>query len=69
MKGIDCATPPRESTALAMAGAGMQFVCRYLVPKNCAWKRLTRSGAELITAALLGGSARVESRKEYLNPF
>jgi hypothetical protein len=29
----------------------MEFACRYLVPEQYAWKRLTRSEAEFITAA------------------
>ncbi|WP_245553068.1 glycoside hydrolase domain-containing protein, partial [Brevibacillus massiliensis] len=34
-----------------MAAAGMRFACRYLVPVDYAWKRLTRPEAEAITAA------------------
>ncbi len=51
MKGIDCATPIKESTAQSLAAAGMEFVCRYLVLEKYAWKRLTRSEAKIITAA------------------
>lgn len=51
MKGIDCATPLNAATAKSLAAAGMRFACRYLVPEKYAWKRLTRSEAELITAA------------------
>jgi hypothetical protein len=50
-KGIDCAVPLTAEKAKAMAAAGMCFVCRYLVPASMAWKRLTRTEAELITAA------------------
>lgn len=51
MKGIDCATPLTASSAKALAAAGMQFACRYLVPASYAWKRLTRPEAEAISAA------------------
>lgn len=50
-KGIDCAVPLTVEKAKAMAAAGMKFVCRYLVPAQYAWKRLTREEAEAITAA------------------
>ncbi|WP_253298020.1 DUF1906 domain-containing protein [Paenibacillus sp. MSJ-34] len=50
MKGIDCAIPVKADTAKALAAAGMKFVCRYLVPERLAWKRLTRSEAEAISA-------------------
>ncbi|MEJ8546684.1 DUF1906 domain-containing protein [Brevibacillus borstelensis] len=50
-KGIDCAVPLTAEKAKKMSEAGMKFVCRYLVPASMAWKRLTRSEAELITAA------------------
>ncbi len=51
LKGIDCATPLNTATAGDLAAAGMEFVCRYLVPERYAWKRLTRREAELISAA------------------
>lgn len=51
VKGIDCATPLNAVTAGDLAAAGMEFACRYLVPVQYAWKRLTRSEAEFITAA------------------
>lgn len=51
MRGIDCATPLNAATAGNLAAAGMEFVCRYLVPEQYAWKRLTRLEAEFITAA------------------
>ncbi len=50
MKGMDCATPLTAVTAGDLAAAGMEFACRYLVPEQYAWKRLTRSEAEFITA-------------------
>ncbi|WP_246010855.1 DUF1906 domain-containing protein [Brevibacillus nitrificans] len=50
-KGIDCAIPLTVVKAKAIAEAGMKFVCRYLVPAQYAWKRLTRAEAELISAA------------------
>ncbi|MEJ8546637.1 DUF1906 domain-containing protein [Brevibacillus borstelensis] len=50
-KGIDCAVPLTAEKAKKMSEAGMRFVCRYLVPASMAWKRLTRSEAEAITAA------------------
>lgn len=50
-KGIDCATPLTVTAAQALAAAGMEFACRYLVPERYAWKRLTRQEAEAITAA------------------
>ncbi|MFA4137704.1 MULTISPECIES: DUF1906 domain-containing protein [unclassified Brevibacillus] len=50
-KGIDCAVPLTAEKAIAMAAAGMKFVCRYLVPISMEWKRLTRAEAEAITAA------------------
>lgn len=50
IKGIDCAVPLTTDKARAMAAAGMKFVCRYLVPVQYAWKRLTRKEAEAITA-------------------
>ncbi|WP_082083956.1 glycoside hydrolase domain-containing protein [Paenibacillus beijingensis] len=43
--------PLSASAAKALAAAGMQFACRYLVPANYAWKRLTRPEAEAISAA------------------
>lgn len=49
-KGIDCAVPLTAEKAKAMAAAGMKFACRYLVPAQYAWKRLTRAEAELITS-------------------
>lgn len=51
MKGIDCATPLTKTTAQSLAAAGMEFICRYLVPPRLAWKRLTRAEAEAITQA------------------
>ncbi|MDX5091649.1 DUF1906 domain-containing protein [Lactobacillus crispatus] len=51
IKGIDCAVPLTADKARAMAAAGMKFACRYLVPASMAWKRLTRTEAEAITAA------------------
>lgn len=50
-KGIDCAVPLTTEKAKKMSAAGMKFACRYLVPASMAWKRLTRTEAELITAA------------------
>jgi hypothetical protein len=50
-KGVDCAVPLTAEKAKAMAAAGMRFACRYLVPAQYAWKRLTRAEAEAITAA------------------
>jgi len=50
IKGIDCAIPLTADKAKKIAAAGMKFACRYLVPANMAWKRLTRTEAELITA-------------------
>jgi len=50
-KGIDCAVPLTSEKAKKMAAAGMRFTCRYLVPPSMSWKRLTRTEAELITAA------------------
>lgn len=50
-KGIDCATPLTAKTAQALAKLGIQFVCRYLVPEKYAWKRLTRTEAEAVTAS------------------
>lgn len=51
MEGIDCATPLNARTARALADAGVEFVCRYLVPARYAWKRLTGDEAEYITGA------------------
>jgi len=51
MKGIDCATPLNAATIKSLVAAGIGFACRYLVPEQYAWKRLTRSETELITAA------------------
>jgi hypothetical protein len=48
-KGFDCATPLTAATAVAFAGSGFSFACRYLVPSGR--KRLTREEAEAITAA------------------
>jgi hypothetical protein len=48
-KGIDCATPLTTERAKTIAAAGYQFVCRYLVPEQYAWKRLTKSEAEAIS--------------------
>lgn len=50
-KGIDCAIPLTADKAKVLAAAGMKFACRYLVPVQYAWKRLTRAEAEAITAA------------------
>ena len=49
--GIDCATPLTLDTARMLAAAGNRFAARYLVPSSYAWKRLTRSEAEVITKA------------------
>ena len=51
MEGIDCATPLNARTARALADAGVEFVCRSLVPARYAWKRLTGDEAEYITCA------------------
>lgn len=50
IKGIDCAIPLTPDKAKKIAAAGMKFACRYLVPASMAWKRLTRTEAEFITA-------------------
>lgn len=50
-KGIDCANPLNARTARTLAQAGYSFAGRYLVPTAYAWKRLTRTEAEVITAA------------------
>jgi hypothetical protein len=49
--GIDCAQPLTFAKAQAIAAAGYRFAARYLVPKEYAWKRLTRSEAEAISGA------------------
>ncbi|MCC3374750.1 DUF1906 domain-containing protein [Cohnella sp. REN36] len=50
-QGIDCSSPLTEQTATAIAKAGYKFAARYLVPDTYAWKRLTPSEAQAITAA------------------
>ncbi|CAM3743227.1 DUF1906 domain-containing protein [Cohnella lubricantis] len=50
-KGIDCSAPLTAAKAQQIAAAGYQFVARYLVPRDYAWKRLTRTEAEAITFA------------------
>ncbi|MEF2968341.1 DUF1906 domain-containing protein [Paenibacillus sp. M1] len=50
-KGIDCAVPITAANAKKMAAAGYTFAARYLVPERLAWKRLTRTEAERLTAA------------------
>lgn len=49
--GIDCATPLTATSAKQIAAAGSKFAARYLVPAQYAWKRLTKSEADAITAA------------------
>ncbi|THF78085.1 DUF1906 domain-containing protein [Cohnella fermenti] len=49
--GIDCATPLTATTAKQIAAAGYKFAARYLVPAQYAWKRLTKTEADAITAA------------------
>jgi hypothetical protein len=50
-KGIDCSNPLKATTAKDIAQQGYRFAARYLVPERYAWKRLTLSEAEAITAA------------------
>ncbi|AEY64841.1 DUF1906 domain-containing protein [Clostridium sp. BNL1100] len=51
MKGIDYTTQTTVSQAKALKAAGYNFVCRYLVPESMAWKRLTKTEAEILTNA------------------
>jgi hypothetical protein len=51
IKGIDSSTPLTAQKAEWMAAQGYRFAVRYLVPRSYAWKRLSRSEAEAITAA------------------
>jgi hypothetical protein len=48
-QGFDCATPLTQDIATAFVNDGNVFVARYLTPSG--WKKLTRSEAEIITAA------------------
>lgn len=50
-KGIDCTTQITEVVAKDLKAQGISFVCRYLVPVSMAWKRLTKTEAEVMTAA------------------
>jgi hypothetical protein len=51
IKGIDSSTPLTSPTAERLAAQGYRFAARYLAPMRYAWKRLSRSEAEAITAA------------------
>lgn len=51
IKGFDSARPILGSQARALAGQGMGFAARYLVPVTYSWKRLIRGEAEALTAA------------------
>jgi hypothetical protein len=50
-KGIDCASQISKAFATYLKLQGYSFVCRYLVPATMAWKRLTRTEAEIVTEA------------------
>ena len=50
-KGIDCTVQITAAVANDLKAQGISFACRYLVPVSMAWKRLTRTEAEAMTAA------------------
>jgi hypothetical protein len=50
-KGIDCTAQITTAVANDLKAQGITFVCRYLVPANMAWKRLTKIEAEAMTTA------------------
>ena len=50
-KGIDCTTQITIALANDLKAQGITFVCRNLVPSSMAWKRLTKTEAEAMTAA------------------
>lgn len=50
-KGIDCTAQITKNIAETLRAKGITFVCRYLVPADMAWKRLTKSEAGRISEA------------------
>lgn len=50
LKGIDYTTSTTVTQAKALKDNGYGFVCRYLVPERMAWKRLTKSEVDIISA-------------------
>lgn len=51
MKGLDYTVQTTPEMAKAFVDAGIDFVCRYLVPEKYKWKRLTKGEAESISQA------------------
>jgi len=49
--GIDCTVQITTVLANDLKAKGITFICRYLVPASMAWKRLTKTEAEVMTAA------------------
>lgn len=51
VRGLDYTTQTTPEIAKAFVDAGIEFVCRYLVPEKYKWKRLTKTEADAISNA------------------